>query len=189
MKTRTALLLFVLIIAAGQFANGQPSGNAVTDQLLSAWSPRNFTTEAVTDQQIDLILKCGIKAPSGRNNQPWRFTVVRDEATMKEVIGNVVPGNVLILVSGLESESGKTPDFDCGLATENMFLAATSLGLGARIYGGPAGAANEKREALQVPAGYKIVVILRVGNIDKSVDAVSGASSRKAQEEIVNYKK
>ncbi|MGB8358077.1 MAG: nitroreductase family protein [Bacteroidales bacterium] len=189
MKTRSVLLLFVLIIAAGQFANGQPSGNAVTDQLLSAWSPRNFTTEPVTDQQLDLILKCGIKAPSGRNNQPWRFTVVRDEATMKEVIGNVVAGNVLILVSGLESEAGKTPDFDCGLATENMFLAATSLGLGARIYGGPAGAANEKREALQVPTGYKIVVILRVGNIDKSVDAVSGASARKPQEEIVNYKK
>jgi nitroreductase len=189
MKTRSFLLLFVLVIAAGQLASGQSSGNAVVDQLLSAWSPRNFTTEPVTDQQLDLILKCGIKAPSGRNNQPWRFTVVRDEATMKEVIGNVVPGNVLIIVSGLESETGKTPDFDCGLATENMFLAATSLGLGARIYGGPAGAANEKREALQVPTGYKIVVILRVGNIEKPVDGVSGASARKPQEEIVNYKK
>ncbi len=189
MKTRTTLLLFILIIASAKFAGAQPTGNAVTDQLLSAYSPKNFTTEPVTDQQVDLILKCGIKAPSGRNIQPWRFTVVRDEATMKEVIGNVVAGNVLILVSGLESESGKTPDFDCGLATENMFIAATSLGLGARIYGGPAGAANTKREALQIPAGYKIVMILRVGNIDKSIDAVSGASPRKGLEEVVNYTK
>jgi hypothetical protein len=39
------------------------------------------------------------------------------------------------------------------------------------------------------PAGYKIVVILRIGNIDKSVDAVSAASARKKAEEIVNYKK
>jgi nitroreductase len=143
----------------------------------------------VTDQQVDLILKCGIKAPSGRNNQPWRFTVVKDEATMKEVIGNVVAGNVLIIVSGLLSDSGNTPDFDCGLATQNMFTAASSLGLGARIYGGPIASANTKRDLLQIPAGYKPVIILRVGNIDKSVDAVSGASARKPQEEIVNYTK
>ncbi len=189
MKPKSTLILFVGLLFSVQFMNAQSSGNAVIDQLLAAWSPRNFTSEPVTDQQLDLILQCGIKAPSARNNQPWRFTVIRDEATMKEIIGNVVPGNALILVSGLESKEGGTPDFDCGLAAQNMFIAATSLGLGARIYGGPAGAANAKREALQVPAGYKIVVILRVGNIDKSVDAVSAASTRKKAEEIVNYRK
>jgi len=189
MKLKSVFLLFVLIIAAGQLAQSQTPENAVVDQLLSAWSPRNFTTEPVTDQQIDQILKCGIKAPSSRNNQPWKFTIVKDEAIMKDVIGNVVAGNVLIFVSGLESQEGKTPDFDCGLATQNMFIAATSLGLGARIYGGPVATANSKRDILQIPAGYKIVVILRVGNIDKSIDAVSGASSRKKQEEIVNYVK
>jgi nitroreductase len=189
MKLKSLLLCFVLITGAVQLSSGQSSENPVIDQLLTAWSPRNYTNVPVTDQQVDLILKCGIKAPSSRNGQPWRFTVIRDEATMKEAIGNVVPGNVLIVVSGLESQSGTTPDFDCGLATQNMFVAATSLGLGARIYGGPVAAANAKREALQIPAGYKIVVILRVGNIEKSADATSGASPRKAQEEIVNYKK
>lgn len=189
MKTKTILLLFVITLISCQIMTGQTAGNKVVDQLLAAWSPRNFTSEPVTDQQLDLILQCGIKAPSGRNNQPWRFTVVRDETVMKEIINNVVPGNILILVSGLESPEGRTPDFDCGLATQNMFIAATSLGLGGRIYGGPAGTANTKREALQVPAGYKIVVILRVGNIDKSIDAVSAASTRKKAEEIVNYMK
>lgn len=177
----------MIMLSASQAAQGQSTGNVVIDQLLSAWSPRNFTTVPVTDQQVDLILKCGIKAPSGRNIQPWRFTVVRDESLMKGIIGNIVSGNVLIFVSGLVSESGGTPDFDCGLATENMFLAATSLGLGARIYGGPVANANMKRDLLQIPAGYKVVMILRVGNIDKSVDAVSGATPRKSQEEIVNW--
>jgi nitroreductase len=189
MKTKSSLLLIVLVIFSVQMTRGQSAGNAVTDLLLSAYSPRNFTAEPVTDQQLDLILKCGIKAPSGRNLQPWRFTVVRDELSMKDIIGNVVAGNVLILVSGPETQERGTPDLDCGLATQNMFIAASSLGLGARIYGGPTAAANAKREALQVPAGYKVIIILRVGNIDKSVDAVSGASTRKPQEEIVNYKK
>jgi nitroreductase len=189
MKTKSSLLLIVLVIFSIQVTRGQSTGNAVTDLLLSAYSPRNFTAEPVTDQQLDLILKCGIKAPSGRNLQPWRFTVVRDEPSMKDIIGNVVAGNVLILVSGPETQERGTPDFDCGLATQNMFIAASSLGLGARIYGGPTAAANAKREVLQVPAGYKVIIILRVGNIEKSVDAVSGASTRKPQEEIVNYKK
>jgi nitroreductase len=189
MKTKTSLLLIVLVLFNFQLTRGQSAGNAVTDLLLSAYSPRNFTAEPVTDQQIDLILKCGIKAPSGRNQQPWRFTVVRDEPSMKDIIGNAVAGNILILVSGPETQERGTPDLDCGLATQNMFIAATSLGLGARIYGGPTAAANAKRETLQVPAGFKVIMILRVGNIDKSVDAVSGASARKPQEEIVNYKK
>ena len=188
MKTRI-ILLFALIIFTGQFVKSQSSGNAVVDQLLSAWSPRNFTSQPVTDQQLDLILKSGIKAPSGGNRQPWKFTVVRDEAAMKGIINNIVPGNVLIIVSGLESQEGTTPDFDCALATENMFIAATALGLGGRIYAGPVKIANTRREALQIPAGFKIVSILRIGNMDTNVETVSGATPRKTQEEVVNYLK
>ena len=189
MKVKSSLLLFAMLIAASQLSNAQSSGNAVIDQLLSAWSPRNYTTEAVTDQQIDLIVKCGIKAPSGRNNQPWHFTVVRNEELMKEIIPAVVAGNVLIVISGKETESGGTPDFDCGLATENMFVAATSLGLGARIYGSPVAAAIKNRDKLQIPAGFKPVIILRTGNIEKSADASSGATPRKTIDEIVNFVK
>ena len=189
MKLKVILLSTVLLLAAVQLSNGQTTGNTVVDQIISAWSPRNFTTTPVTDAQIDLILNCGIKAPSARNAQPWHFTVVRDETLMKQIITNITPGNVLIAISGVESNNGQTPDFDCGLATENMFLGATALGLGARIYGGPAAIANGKRAELQVPEGYKVIMLLRVGNVDKSVDAVSGASPRKEFEEVVNYVK
>jgi nitroreductase len=108
---------------------------------------------------------------------------------MKEIVNDVVPGNVLIIVSGIESESGITPDFDCGLATESMFLAAQGVGLGARIYGSPTGNINSKKELFQIPSGYKAVMVLRIGNTDKTVDAVSAATPRKKFEEVVNYKK
>jgi nitroreductase len=189
MKAKSFILFVVLAMLSAQFTSGQTTGNATVDQIVTAWSPRNFTTVPVTDDQINLILKCGIKAPSARNLQPWHFTVVRDETMMKQIVSNIIAGNVLIVVSGVESNEGRTPDFDCGLATENMFLGATALGLGARIYGGPAAIANGKREELQIPEGYKVVIILRVGNIDKDVDAVSGASARKTPEELVNYVK
>jgi nitroreductase len=188
MKTILSLLL-ISVLAAGHLA-GQSSGNTVVDAILSGYSVRKYSTQPVTDKQLDLILKCGIKAPSANNRQPWKFTVIRDDSTMKEIIKDVVPGNILIVVSGTEpQQGGRTPDFDCGLATQSMFVAAEGLGLGARIYGSPVGNINSKREVYQIPEGYKAVMVLRVGNIEKGVDAVSGASTRKSAEEVVNYKK
>ena len=188
MMKKTGTLLFAVLLVTIQLY-GQTNGNCVVDALLSGYSVRNYTSVPVTDQQLDLVLKCGIKAPSGRNLQPWKFTVIRDEPAMKEIIPEVIPGNVLIIISGVESKTGTTPDFDCGLATHSMFAGAEGLGLGARIYGGPIGNVITKREAYQIPAGYKPVMILRIGNIDRSVDAVSAATARKKVEEIVNYKK
>jgi hypothetical protein len=184
-------LFFVLVIMlAGQQLKGQATGNSVTDLIQASFSERNYTTVPVTDQQLDIILKSGIKAPSARNLQPWRFTVIRDDSTMKEIINNVAAGNVLIIISGAESgQPGSNSAFDCGLAVQNMFIAAHGLGLGARIYGSPAGNINTKRDAYQIPAGFNAVVVLRVGNVEKTVDAVSGASSRKDFNEIVNFKK
>lgn len=183
-KSLSLLMLLILAIPL----SGQTAVNCVADVILSGYSERNYTTVPVTDEQLDLILKCGIKAPSAMNNQPWRFTVIRDEATMKQIINNVASGNVLIIVSGLESPEGTTPDFDCGLTTESMFIAAHGLGLGARIYGSPVANINAKKELLQIPAGYKAVMVLRIGNVEKTTDAVSGASPRKDYQEIVIFK-
>jgi nitroreductase len=187
MKTTMAVFLIML----GSFVlKGQNPGSSVTDNILSGYSARMFTSEPVSNQEIDLILKCGIKAPSSRNGQPWRFTVVRDTALMRPIINNIVPGNILIIVSGKETgQEGMTINFDCGLATENMNIAAQSIGLGARIYGGPVGTVNSTmKQILEIPEGYRVVTILRVGHCDNSVDAISSASARKKFEEVVNYK-
>lgn len=186
MKNKLSLLFITLFVLSK--LSGQTPENSVTSVILSGYSERAFISEPVTDQQLDIILKCGIKAPSARNLQPWKFTVIKDEPTMKQLINNVVAGNILIVISGTDPGNGTTPDFDCGLATESMFIAAHGLGLGARIYGGPTGTINSNLELFQIPTGYKAVMILRVGNVDKSVDAVSSASPRKNPEEIINYK-
>jgi len=187
MKTKLSLLVIAFFAVSKLF--GQTTDNCVTSVILSGYSEKAYTTAPVTDEQLDLILKCGIKAPSGRNIQPWKFTVIKDQATMKEIINDVVSGNVLVIVSGIESENGSTPEFDCALATESMFLGAHGMGLGARIYCSPTGNINSKKELFQIPSGYKAVIVLRIGNIDKSVDAVSAATPRKKFEEVVNYKK
>jgi nitroreductase len=150
-------------------------------------SDKAFTTKPVTEKQIELILKCGIKAPSARNLQPWRFTVVKDIKKMNQVIPDIQDGNVLIVISGQE-KSPYSIEFDCALATENMFIAAKALGLGARIYAGPVSKVNANlRDTLAIPVGFRVVSILRIGALDKAVDAETAATSRKRFSEIVNY--
>ena len=182
------LVLFAVALFSISKFYGQTSGTCCSNILLTSYSEKVYSSEPVTDQQLELILKCGIKSPSSKNMQPWKFTVIKDEPTMKVVIDNIVPGNLVIIVSGIEGEDGTTPDFDCGLATQSMSVAAHGLGLGARIYSGQVESINSNKELFQIPTGYKAVTALRIGNIDKTVDAVSAASPRKTPDEIINYK-
>lgn len=170
--------------------HGQSAGNSVTDLIIKSYTARNFIDGNVSDADLELILKCGIKAPSARNSQMWRFTVVKDEALVAETVRGAKKGSIMILVSGAESDQqGIITVYDCASATENMYLAAQALGYGAHIYTGPvAGINTSKREAMAVPAGYRVISILQIGQIDKTVDAVSAASARKSLEEIVNYR-
>jgi nitroreductase len=70
-----------------------------------------------------------------------------------------------------------------------MYVAAQGLGLGVHIYAGPVANINTNlKQKLGIPDDYEAVTVLRVGSIDKSVDAVSSASTRKKPEEVVNYK-
>ena len=49
---------------------------------------RRFTDDPVSDEVIQRILEAGgVRAPSGRNTQPWRFIVIRD-AAIKQKIGD-----------------------------------------------------------------------------------------------------
>jgi len=48
-------------------------------------SIREFSAEPVSDHDLDLILEAARQAPSGENAQPWRFIIVKDEATRKKM--------------------------------------------------------------------------------------------------------
>jgi len=189
MNRKTVVPVCLVLFFCAGLLRAQTAGSGAIETMLSGYSPKNFTSEPVSDSDVELILKCGIKAPSARNSQLWKFTVVKDSTINGKIIRNFTPGNVLIFISGAESDQrGINVDFDCALATENMFIAAQSLGLGARIYGGPVGQVNsDRRQELEIPEGYRVVSILRIGHIDESVDAVSSASTRKSMEEVVTY--
>jgi nitroreductase/NAD-dependent dihydropyrimidine dehydrogenase PreA subunit len=65
---------------------GNPSQwNEVERLILDRRSVRNYTDEPVPDHIIRRILEAGRFAPSGGNQQPWRFVVVTDKAFIEEL--------------------------------------------------------------------------------------------------------
>ncbi len=187
---RKALFVFALLmflLATTVF--GQSKSADIANFISSAYSVNNFTTVPVDPKDLELILQCGVRAPSARNSQPWHFTVVKDLETMKKIVPDAMDGNVLIIISGVDlRERSAAIAFDCALATENMYLAAQSLGLGSHIYTGPVANLNtEYKDLVGIPSGSIGVAVLKIGNAIRKADAVSSASVRKTESEIITY--
>ena len=102
-------------------------------------SIRKFSSQQVSEELIEIILRAGMQAPSARNYQPWQF-VTTTERNILDKIPKVHPyaemmyqATLSILVCGdlgIEKSVGYCA-INCSAATQNMLLAAHDLGLGA----------------------------------------------------------
>lgn len=99
---------------------------------------------------------------------------------------------VAIVVYMDENTKSPNASFDCGLACENMFIAAKSLGYGAKIVSSPTMQLNGDNhdalcEKLGVDKSCTAVAVLLIGREDESVDGTSGASVRSSMDEKVSF--
>jgi len=101
-------------------------------------SIRRYKAAPVSDEQVELLLRAAMSAPSAGNEQAWAFVVVRDRAKL-DAIMQVHPyasmlksAPLAILVCGdlqRQSHAGYWVQ-DCAAATQNLLLAAANIGLG-----------------------------------------------------------
>ena len=113
--------------------------NEVYQNMLNRRSIRKFKTDSVKDEDIDILLKAAMAAPSACNKQPWEFYVVKDKEKLEMVksSGRYTNMNapIAIVVCGNQERclSKKDNDFfiqDCSSAITHILLCATSMGLG-----------------------------------------------------------
>lgn len=145
------------------------------DLLFERHSVRQYKDEAVAPDDLELILRAGMSAPSAVNSQPWEFLVVQDRArlnecaTIRKFWGMLAQAPLAILVNAnLEGYKGSSKDFfvqDCAAAAENMLLAATALGYGGVWLGiHPLTEPQEKLRALfHIPNEILPTVLLSIG--------------------------
>lgn len=131
------ILIFMTMTACNNFSKT----DAVLENIHARKSVRQFTSEEVSAEQIETMLKAAMAAPSAVNQQPWRFIVVTDRESMDTLSEGLPYAKMLkqaalaVVVCGETTwREGKENPYwsqDCSAATQNLLLAAEALGLGA----------------------------------------------------------
>ncbi len=98
-------------------------------------SIRQYSQEPISEDQLNQILEAGRWAPSRGNSQPWKFIVLKDEQIRRELAEVIPTGKFLAqapqgIAIVVDPKVSKHPEQEGAAATQNVLLAAHSLGLG-----------------------------------------------------------
>ncbi|HYA92460.1 MAG TPA: nitroreductase family protein [Thermodesulfobacteriota bacterium] len=167
--------------------------NEVLKAIRDRRTVRRFKSNPVDEEMLQMILEAGRWAPSFSNLQPWRFIVIRDlglkialdrEARQSVLHLGINQAPVVILVC-VDRRIDPLHAIEAGAAaTQNMTLAAHSLGLGAGwigIWGTEAEASIQK--LLKLPETVRAVSLLPIGIPDESPEG-----HRKPLEELTQFR-
>ena len=149
MKMKVSILLNVLlaivvvVLAVKTFMAGSSGNtNPAIENMITRTSVRAYEAKAVEDAKVEQMLRAAMSAPTAINKQPWDFVIVDDPAKLKELADSLPNAKMAagaplaIVVCGnmqkaIEGEGRDNWIADASAATENLLLAAHSLGLGA----------------------------------------------------------
>ncbi|WFS61846.1 nitroreductase [Pseudodesulfovibrio thermohalotolerans] len=162
----------------------------VLEAIRERRSIRRFTNEPVTREELAAILEAGRWAPSGLNNQPWRFLVIaRDDPRREKLAGctkyaRIVRASAACVCVFLEKASMYSEMKDhqgAGACIQNMLLAAHALGLGAVWLGQ---IVNDQPAALSAlglsESEFELQAVIALGHPDQK-----GDSTRKPLSELM----
>ena len=129
------------LIAMSSCCNSGSNADAVLENIHSRKSVRQYTSEPVSESDIQTILKAAMAAPSAVNFQPWGFVVVTEREqldAMAEILPYAkmlrqAPAAIVVCGETLWMGGNENPYWqqDCAAATQNLLLAVEALGLGA----------------------------------------------------------
>lgn len=141
----------------------------VFDAILARRSIRAFTKEPVAREQIEILLKAAMAAPSACNLQPWAFIVVDEPQVLQQLKQATEQGKydapLAIVVCGISKHIPWQDEGwrqDCGAAAQNIMLECTELGLASVCIGGFDDEAL--RKVLRIPQDVEPMCILEIGH-------------------------
>ena len=105
----------------------------------SRFSVRNFKTQKIEPEKLDLILEAGRIAPTAANIQPVKVLVIQSDENLAKIgkAANIYNAPLALIVCADRSSAWVRPfdkmqtiDIDATVVTDYMMLEATDLGLG-----------------------------------------------------------
>ena len=167
---------------------------SVLEAIQKRQSIRKYKEEPIPENILHRVLEAARLAPSGKNLQPWKFILVRNEALKKRLAiasaGQffIAKAPIVVIACGFPdncySRLGrymKSWPVDVAIALEHLILQAQEEGLGTCWIG-----AFEEREVkaiLHIPEDVKVLALTPLGYPDQK----PSSRGRKPLEEIISY--
>lgn len=120
----------------------QEPGNETLKTIFGRKSVRSYTGETVPEDNLKLLARAGMAAPTAVDRRPWDFIIITDKSVLKQ-LAQALPyakmaeqaSSAIVVTGSLDRQFGGREAlswvFDCSAASENILLAAESMGLGA----------------------------------------------------------
>ena len=144
--------------------------NEILRCIAERWSCRDFDGRPIEREKLDAIMKAAVQSPSAMNRQPWEFVAIIDKAMIEEMDkaamdvlaaredksfynrmmerGGSVFYNASAMIFVIKKKMANWDTFDCGIATQNIALAAHSLGKKVAFLHWPYSAASSMQSEL-----------------------------------------
>lgn len=141
-NSRLLACIVMISLAGSAWATEEALMNDTLKTIFARKSVRSYRSDAVSDEKLQMLVRAGMAAPTAVDKRPWEFVVVTDRTVLKQLADAlpyakmadraaaaiVVGGDVRKQWGGMESDYWI---LDCSAATQNILLAAESMGLGA----------------------------------------------------------
>lgn len=140
-------------------------------------SIRKFTDQPIKPEDVELILKAGLKAPSSKNAKPWYFIAVEDKemleklAQSKKMGAKFIADSPLAIVVAGDPLTSSVWIEDTSIAAIMMQLQAEDLGLGScwvqireRFTAEDTSSEEYVKDLLDIPMQLQILCVIAIGH-------------------------
>ncbi len=143
--------------------------------MKSRRSIRKYKKEKIPTGIIDKLLEAGRWAPSGKNNQPWRFSVISNSEVKSQLSGltkyrRIVEECDVCIAVFLSLTAAYHRDKDMmsmGACIQNILLAAESHGIGAVWLGEILSRKDEVNDLLGIDRDNELAAVIALGYPDE----------------------
>lgn len=155
--------------------------NEVMKAILERRSTRGFDDVQLTEAQIQTLVDAALASPTARNTQMWHFSFVQNKEVLDELRTYMAQqmdradfdvfynAPTVVFISRPAEAKNRFIQVDCGIACQNIVLAAQSMGLGSVIIGmvmdafeSQQGEAFAKR--IGMPEGHRFSIAIALGH-------------------------
>jgi nitroreductase len=158
---------------------------------------RAFPAEPPSAEQLDALVEVARWSGSSRNSQPWRFIVIRAEATIRRIAEAGQPQTRALasasaaIAIAMPAEEGRQVGhaFDEGRVAERLLIGASMLGIGAGISWVRTEVRPLVGELLGLPEDRFVRTLVALGRPSEAARAPKSApgEARRARSETVFF--